>query len=800
MRKPITITYLLLVIASFLLAACDDDRACIEADDWGYPKPFVSSESSALEISGEMDAQQAEWLDSKRVIIDAGQVPLIISVGRKDKWTSWFNGHPDLVPKGHFCGYRETTLADFNTSIVKAQGFPKDCTAEDSPDVYQDCHAPCWLKEGYGLYVFFGDINHPESGTSVHLADEDGDGYLFTGYPSELGAHTGDRLYFKILDRYYDDNKGGYTVRLKAGTKDPNPGPIEYIVNAVKAPIDVAMKNIYQGIVTNGSFIRIVQAALTLYVVLYALSFILGIQGTTSFQHLLVRTLQVGTVITVISPGSWEFFYGHFFSLFLDGIEEIVALVATPFSEFDPANPWYSLDQTLKQFFSDATWSKTWSLLFSSRVAMDFDTSSVRSGAGEVVAGNAAAAPSLMFDIISGALSGFFVNLMFILLVYFSLLLFVVVLIKAVIVYLTSYVLIAFLILLFPIFIIFMLFSITRERFQDWVSHMGGAAIQQILLFAAVGMFISFIMETLHRMLGFTICWETWLPIQIPLSLAGGGLEDIGPFYEFKTWFPHIDLNQRADLILDNGNGAYELLRDRYIDLPYLDPVADKEKILAMHAGEYVRLGDLIVFMGIILLMSKFIDMVPTIASFIQSSIGRSSRYDVANFAATGQNLWDSGLEAMLGKQASDKDYADASNQPGLNASKRYTNITRRQGGLIGSMIDYGQYLATGTGRAGSSIMDTIQKGLKSRTTPETPLVPSDAPAPQTQKPPVSKTLENLSPQHMAEHDALQKEISNIQDELASLQPNDPKMVELQDKLLKTKGDLSKFMNKHDIS
>jgi type IV secretion system protein VirB6 len=42
------------------------------------------------------------------------------------------------------------------------------------------------------------------------------------------------KLYFKILDKFYDDNNGQYRVVVKSGVTRTNPDPISYVTKLVK--------------------------------------------------------------------------------------------------------------------------------------------------------------------------------------------------------------------------------------------------------------------------------------------------------------------------------------------------------------------------------------------------------------------------------------------------------------------------------------------------------------------------------------------------------------------------------------
>ena len=78
---------------------------CVEADDWGDPKIWVPAGlgenpyDTNLEIKGGYDGQVAKAIDTNQVLLDSNTFPLVISIGKRDQWTSWFGGK-DINPKG----------------------------------------------------------------------------------------------------------------------------------------------------------------------------------------------------------------------------------------------------------------------------------------------------------------------------------------------------------------------------------------------------------------------------------------------------------------------------------------------------------------------------------------------------------------------------------------------------------------------------------------------------------------------------------------------------------------------------
>lgn len=681
-----------ILLTVFLLSACGDAcvRACdsqgkecerecgaghcVDADDWGYPKLFVPATSNGNTLRGGILSQYAAGIDSGLVIINAEETPLIITVSRKDQWTSWFGGdinpgsdegRPD--PNGFDAG---RTVPDVECNYVLEQGhgpssaastFKNDLSPQvlkantntvcstltkplwvsapspgalntantsapnklNMPDTYADCMVPCYIRNGMGLYIGLapnnGSASVPDDVVlAYHIPDakipdgrskdtplppvggetdtqkaareklnrdnlresEARDGYLVNGLPKiELdGAQTGDRLYFKIVDRTYIDNSGGYHVKIKGGARGAEAGVLEKIASIFIDPMKVAMNRLYNGIRSNEEYINAVRALLVLYMIFFGYTMMIG--GLDDIkQSAGIRLFKVAIILQLISPSSWNFFYNHLFGAFMGGIQSFAGLLMNPFGDYDPNNPWYSMDQMLHKFWSGETWSKILSTFFSNSLGFLF-------------------IPAMFLSI--GILT--------------------VALFKALVVYLLAFGCIAILIVVAPIFIVFMLFEKTKGLTNEWFNQMAVFAIQQVVLMAALGMFAAIILSIMERTIGYNVCWNIWSRF----GFAGFNI------FDFKFWMPDIG-NDMVNILINtheidaDGNTIKETIT-RYIDMPYLDPIYDKDQIANIKSEKnFIVIGDILLLVGAVFMMQNFMKIVPTIASTLKSGSSKDS-------------------------------------------------------------------------------------------------------------------------------------------------------------------------------
>jgi len=753
---------------------------CVDGDDWGYPKFYISAQSKDLNINphAPLEKQYAEGIDSGQILLDANGQSLEIKIAATDQWTSWwggeinpytssgtkdtkgFDGGRDVpnqeclywlppaagaspaMPSGKQSNTkisiptaspissaisststqttsprvfaqdlspttlkltRDTTATGdipssvrYNSNTIQAEGqtkAPQQLGMTQNSDgtygdVYADPIVPCYIRYGMGLYVGLAPNNgtrtSPEDVVlAYHIPDSkrpdyayDGkrsvsdnryiqarDGLLVNGMPAnELpGSQTGDRLYFKIVDNAYIDNDGGYNVAIPAGTRNAKPGPLEQLANIFITPMNYVVERLYNGIVTNSIYVKSVQAALGLYIVFYGFLIMMGgLDLKKAKQDIIYRLAKMCLVFILISPGSWDFFYNYFFKVFLGGTQEIAAILVNPFGDYDPSNPWYSLDQLLHKLWSAETWSKISSTLMSNHTGILF-----------------------IFVMLC-------VNIVFIFAV-----------VRALCIFLISYASICMMIVLFPIFLVFILFDKLKAQIEALVNQLVVFAIQQILLFAALGMFAAIIIMFLERTIGYHTCWNVYNSIILNFGTLGS--IDV---YDFKYWMPDItfdDAHFRPIWVDGDGDGIKEMVT-RYVDLPYFDPILDKDKISSYSSERnFISLADIVILACAVFLMYEFMNILEIVASALKST----STFDSKNifssgtgggaFASRMQNIGgqvfsfggtEKGKDGKTTQRAASGFLADSLKLPGM-AKKAAGDFAKSDGGKF--MLDSGK-------------------------------------------------------------------------------------------------------------
>ncbi|MFV9838586.1 MAG: type IV secretion system protein, partial [Aaplasma endosymbiont of Hyalomma asiaticum] len=433
---------------------------------------------------------------------------------------------------------------------------------------------PCWLDNGYGAYLLFKKpededpnatldiMEFPQSATAHlgHSGTGEGGRDKYSTEENKWGIYNsscdridkperGWKIYVKILDNYYYDNAGGYSLEFLSGVMSAENSDIfEYVRKLVRDELDKAGQTIFKGITGNNAFKSFVFALITLSIVLTSLVYILGMVRTP-FTDLIAKLLKIVLVLLLISPNSWTFFYDHLLQLFLKGVDEIIALVNshTIGGNFRADAPFGFMDIMIRdKIFSPIVWEAK------ARALITADWSSIFA----------------LFLIIISVL--FYIGLCM----------------YGFVMYLTAFVGITFLVSLMPIMFVGILFSRFKSLFDGWLTQCISFSMQAILMFTLIALFGELIMHYYYRIFGFTACYNEWIHLKIPLIVDKKYYEwtpgqkydsiKIGWRGAEKRGYPEAGSVARYTF---TGGGSiiaippdYKEMDFRYVDYPFLDP------------------------------------------------------------------------------------------------------------------------------------------------------------------------------------------------------------------------------------
>ncbi|MCE2992740.1 MAG: type IV secretion system protein, partial [Candidatus Jidaibacter sp.] len=356
-----------LILFSFISNAYAMPERCIAAYDFGLGGAFLikanpdegNSGASRLVQSKPYRDQIASWVptylsttgtsQSSSSAYGDGKLKVYIA----GQWGPWGG---DVENMKNQCDLRPCDPSKAADAVCLSGGLIVDMKPDGS-------NVPCKLENGIGLYGLVAldvngkryDPNDPAYARALPNKyfrtfrmwplQEDSDGKYFElnftqqcdGSDAGGTVCIGDKdaagqdvvakgsLYFKILDRYYQDNTGGYEINVVSGVISEK-GFIETVIESfTKIMMNVAQK-MYIAITSDFGFITAVKALLVLYVSMTGLLFMMGMLNINQGE-LLVRIFKIALITILISDTSWDFFNKYLFSLFTEGAASIGAIV-----------------------------------------------------------------------------------------------------------------------------------------------------------------------------------------------------------------------------------------------------------------------------------------------------------------------------------------------------------------------------------------------------------------------------------------------------------------------------------------
>ncbi len=330
------------------------------------------------------------------------------------------------------------------------------------------------------------------------------------------------RLAFKIHDPDgdYSNNSGSYqvTIKSKIPQSQKSSNYIGEIINLIIGKIDGNLihssinknvqnniyldlkvsqggiaANVYTSLVGGTYFRFLLQMSVILAVMFFGLGYFIGTIELK--QEAIVKLIfKIGFIYWLVDPFlGWSWFQEIFGSAFKGGTDYIAFNMASVFnSSSGIAKAIANYDSQGGYSFSDK------SVLFSSVddiIGLFFNNITQK----KVLA--------LFFSQLFGWL--------YMIIIYYSMLIYFYAVANTVLIYLTAQFFTSILFTLGPIFLIFLLFSATKEMFDNWLKALLGFSLQQIFLVTTLSFFNMLMYNVIKMSLGYRICWDTILTFSV---------------------------------------------------------------------------------------------------------------------------------------------------------------------------------------------------------------------------------------------------------------------------------------------
>jgi len=239
-------------------------------------------------------------------------------------------------------------------------------------------------------------------------------------------------------------------------------------------------QNFYLKLIGNSAVQNIAKAALTLYVTIFGLMFVMGALKLTAIE-VITRIFKITIVAFLLRPESWDFFNTNFFNAFINGIDFFATSVVGATSS--KSNIFGFIDP----IFDKYTNGRIWGLLF------------------------------IQLLQIQNGLAFIAIITIYSLILYFRAIL------EVIIGYVVAFIGITVMISLAPFFIILMLFEKTKSLFDNWISILFSYVMQPTILLVFFLLIDQVISEQLLKVI-VRACWDTLIPIKLGLDLTNLGI------------------------------------------------------------------------------------------------------------------------------------------------------------------------------------------------------------------------------------------------------------------------------------
>jgi type IV secretory pathway VirB6-like protein len=343
---------------------------------------------------------------------------------------------------------------------------------------------------------------------------------------SELASKNCEKE-FICIDKYAN-NTGTYEVKIKV---KKNLGATQ-LINSIIEPVLFWLDGnplssnpnerigfaeyIYKSLITNVIYVSILKMTMVLAIMFYGLGYLMGVSELSQTQ-IITRAFKIGFIYLFVGETGWQWFKAIFVDFYKDGVAQAVFLMTSAFNESpeirqaldtnnfsNKAILFSGVDQVITILFSSAIHKKIWAFLF----------------------------------------TGIF-GWSYILIFYFSILNFIFALANSILLFLTAQVMISLLFIMGPLFLIFLLFSQTKDMFDNWLKAMTGFALQQIFLLTTLAFFNMLFVEVLKMSLGYGVCWDDAWVINLGLRFT------ITKFWVISSLPPRTNM---SDDIMETGN------------------------------------------------------------------------------------------------------------------------------------------------------------------------------------------------------------------------------------------------------
>lgn len=369
----------------------------------------------------------------------------------------------------------------------------------------------------YGVIPYDQDPNEPNSNFQFDDIIPDVDGNAYITVPSDKSGYLWMKIYNAQDDYQYSfgqyqvqfftsQNTGSFIALILSPLLDTLKGK-------VKDASEMIFKNMtcYDGdpnkdykITSCTNFFSYIKAILTLYIMVYAAMFLLGMVQISQ-TDLVIRVIKIGIVAGLMSHKTFDFFSSYVFDFVTGFSDQMIANMSGYSSMFSTGGEGVSitgissggaLETTKKQISNPMMFLESlMTRVFLSQTFM-----------------------SQILALISMGISG----ILYFIIIFIALAITIITVFRAIAIYIMAFLAIAVLISLTPLFLTFMLFDFTRYLFDNWIRFAFRYMMEPVVLMAGIIVLTQLFTIYLDYAIGYSVCWKCALPIKLPFPNIPG--------------------------------------------------------------------------------------------------------------------------------------------------------------------------------------------------------------------------------------------------------------------------------------
>lgn len=259
---------------------------------------------------------------------------------------------------------------------------------------------------------------------------------------------------------------------------------------------------IYENVVAADAFLNIIRALILLYIAMTGLVFMIGLSPITQKEGI-IRIFKLSLVLILISDNSWAFFSFYIFNFVIQGMRDLIVIFTYYLGDTQPGIDYMPILGLLYDLiditWSPLTWNKIEGLLLASLGSYDQDA------------------------IMSMLITGYYLPKITLMTLFLAIILIIgcifstMAILRSLLVYLLSLFIITIMIITAPLFLSFMLFSVTKEMFNAWLKQFLLSLMEPVLTFAAVSVFATIYLIVFKAVISYTACSECFLGIDLSI-------------------------------------------------------------------------------------------------------------------------------------------------------------------------------------------------------------------------------------------------------------------------------------------